>query len=139
MNTNKSVAKNVAKNVVKPVVANPVVKKLMKLAKDFTDSKSFFELCSGTDYSEMFDIFAHFPKTAKSIKRKGKKTFVLIRSIESNSGKMEALLCRPEGASKAEMEVFRGAVLTLIHKIRKAGFNIVKENGRYFYRPLINC
>ena len=42
--------------------------KTAKIERSFTDSRSFFELCSATDYSEMFDFFAHYPKAMKASK-----------------------------------------------------------------------
>ena len=136
MNTNKSVSKNVAKNAPK-LVASPAVKKLekstVKLVKSFTDDKSFFELCSGTDYSEMFDIFAHFPKLAKSIKNKSHIVKVLMASANSGAGKNELLMLSENGATIEEMRANRGAVESHLNSLKKAGYTVTrnKETKRY--------
>ena len=76
-------------------------------------------------------------KKEKTSKIRGKRggAKVLLCGVESASGKCEALLCQPEGATMEEMVALRGAVSSLLNSLKKAGFNIVKENGRYYYRP----
>lgn len=60
-------------------------------------------------------------------------TKLLLAFAESGAGKIEALLMRPEGASLEEMRAHRGAVESHLNSLRKAGFNIVRNNGRYYY------
>jgi hypothetical protein len=63
--------------------------------------------------------------------REGAK--LLLAFADSGAGKIEALLMRPEGASLEEMRVHRGAVESHLNSLKKAGFNIVRHNGRYYY------
>jgi len=59
---------------------------------------------------------------------------VLLASAESGAGKIDALLMRPEGATLEEMRQCRGAVGSHLNSLKKAGFNIIRENGRYYYK-----
>ena len=63
--------------------------------------------------------------------RRGNK--LLLASPESGAGKIEALLIRPEGATLEEMRQHRGGVESHLNSLKKAGFNIVRENGRYYH------
>jgi hypothetical protein len=75
--------------------------------------------------------------TGKVSKRGGAK--VLLSSAESGAGKVDLLLCKPEGCTMEEMRVHRGAVESHLNSLRKAVFNIVHENGRFYYRPEVKA
>jgi hypothetical protein len=58
-----------------------IAKTVKTVIRSFTDTKSFFELCSGTDYSEMFDFFNHFPKAAKTVKARAKSADTFVAAV----------------------------------------------------------
>jgi predicted nucleotide-binding protein (sugar kinase/HSP70/actin superfamily) len=67
-------------------MAKKIAKKIAKTVKTvgtFTDNKSFFELCSGTDYSEMFDFFNHFPKSVKTSKIRVKSADTFVAAVHA--------------------------------------------------------
>lgn len=68
---------------------------------------------------------------AAPAKSRGSK--LLLSFPESGAGKIDALLMRPEGATLEEMRAHRGAVESHLNSLKKAGFNIVRDNGRYYY------
>lgn len=68
----------------------------------------------------------------KSGTRSGER--VLIASATSGAGQIDLLLCRPEGCTMAEMQVHRGAVTSHLAALKAAGFNIIQEGNKYFYR-----
>jgi hypothetical protein len=62
-------------------MAKKITVKTVKIERPFTDSRSFFELCSATDYSEMFDFFNHFPKAEKKSKIRAKKADTFVAAV----------------------------------------------------------
>lgn len=62
---------------------------------------------------------------------------VLLCGAESASGKCESMLMSENGASMEEMLKLRGAVNSLLNSLKKAGYNIIRENSRYYYRPVV--
>lgn len=71
--------------------------------------------------------------TRQASTRGGSK--VILCSAESATGRMELMLCRPEGASKEEMRTLRGAVESHLNSLKKAGYVIECVDKRYYYRP----
>ena len=62
------------------------------------------------------------------------KDCVIISTKTSGAGRIDMLLKRAEGCTKAEMAECRGAVDAHIAALRRKGHNIVCEKGRYFYK-----
>lgn len=76
------------------------------------------------------------PRAEGTVKTGGTRGVkVLISGADSGAGKIDLLLCRPEGCTMEEMIVHRDAVHSHLSHLVRAGFPIVHENGRYYYRP----